>query len=211
MTRLDAVREFDPDGIVLAEIPPGPNAGLEGRSLADVARDAGQDPLDVAFHLLVEEGAGIVMVVFGMAEDDVRRVMSHSAVAIASDGWTLDPSAGGTPHPRSYGTFPRVLGRYVREEGVLSLEAAVHKMTGLPARRLRGLRRGHIETGFVADIVVFDPAAVCDVATYSDPHRFSVGLEHVFVGGVPVIEDRLETGARPGSVLTRKRRADPVE
>lgn len=211
MTRPDAVREFDPNAIVLAEIPPGPNAEHEGRSLADLAADAGQDALDVAFRLLVEEGAGIVMVVFGMAEDDVRQVMSHPAVAIASDGWTLDPSAGGTPHPRNYGTFPRVLGRYVREEGVLSLEAAVHKMTGLPARRLRGLRRGHIETGFVADIVVFDPAAVADVATYSDPHRFSVGLEHVFVSGVPVIEDRLETGARPGSVLTRQRRADPVE
>lgn len=211
VTRPDAVREFDPTAIVLAEIPPGPNAKHEGRSLADVAADTGQDPLDVVFRLLIDEGAGIVMVVFGMAEDDVRRVISHPAVAIASDGWTLDPSAGGTPHPRNYGTFPRVLGRYVREEGVLSLEAAVHKMTGLPGRRLRGLRRGHIETGHVADIVVFDPTMVADVATYADPHQFSVGIEHVFVSGVPVIEDRRETGARPGSVSTGQRRADPVE
>ena len=211
MMAADAAREFDPASILLAEIPPGPNRTHEGKYLAEVAAAVGGDPLDVAFDLLVEEAAGITMVVFGMSEDDVRRVLTDPAALVASDGWTLDPSEGGTPHPRSYGTFPRVLGRYVRDEGVLSLEEAVHKMTGLPARRLGEPSRGTIALGSEADLVVFDPLTIADAATFTNPHRYPTGIQHVLIGGTAVIDDGVETGARPGSVLTRQRGTDPVE
>lgn len=211
MTAADAAREFDPGSILLAEIPEGPNELHRGKYLADVATASGRDPVDVAFDLLVTEGAGIAMVVFGMSENDVRRVLTDPAALVASDGWTLDPSAGGTPHPRSYGTFPRVLGHYVRETGVLSLPEAIHKMSGLPARRLGDRSRGIIGQGKVADLVVFDPLTIADVATFTDPHRYPIGIEHVLIGGTPVIDDGFETGARPGSVLTRQRGTDPVQ
>jgi N-acyl-D-amino-acid deacylase len=211
MARPDAVREFNPTAILLAEIPEGPNQKFEGRYLAEVAADVGEDSIDLALRLIVEEGTGILMVAFGMSEDDVRRVMAHPAVAIASDGWTLDPAVGGKPHPRSYGTFARVLGTYVRTEHVLSLETAVHKMTGLPASRLLHSGRGLIEPGKIADLVVFDPQAITDLATFDDPHQFSVGVEHVIVAGVSVVEHGKETGAPAGRVLRRQGGTNPVE
>jgi N-acyl-D-amino-acid deacylase len=207
----DAIRDFDPESILLAEIPLGPNKRFEGWFLVDVAAELGESPIDSALRLIHDEGTGILMVVFGMSEDDVRMVMAHPAVAIASDGWTLSPSSGGNPHPRSYGTYARVLGKYTREEHVLSLEAAVHKMTGLPARRLRGFDRGLVATGMVADLVVFDPERVADMATFEDPHRFCEGIDHVLVAGVSVIENGVPTGAAPGRVLRREGGANPVE
>jgi N-acyl-D-amino-acid deacylase len=207
----DATRDFDPASILLAEIPDGPNRRFEGWYLADVAAELGLGPIDTALRLIDEEGTGILMVVFGMSEEDVRTVMRHPAVAVASDGWTLSPHAGGRPHPRSYGTFARVLGRYVREQGVLGLEEAVHKMTGLPSRRLPGFDRGLICEGSVADLVLFDPQRIIDVATFEDPHRFAEGVHSVFVRGVPVVEEGRETGATPGRVLRGGRRGDPVE
>lgn len=202
----NATREFEPGAVLLSEIPDGPNKKYEGSYLSEVAASRGEDPLDTAFGLLTEEGSGILMVIFGMSEDDVRRVMKHPAVAIASDGWTLSPAAGGRPHPRAYGTYARVLASYVRDEGVLSLEAAIHKMTALPARRLPGLGRGTIAPGYAADLVVFDPDTVQDEATYEDPHRFCSGVHHVVIGGVPVVRHGVETGAAPGRVLRRAAR-----
>lgn len=193
--------EFIPKALLLSQIPHGPNKQYEGSFLSEVAAARGDDPIDTALDLLQEEGAGILTVIFGMSEHDVRTVMRHPAVAIASDGWTLSPAAGGKPHPRSYGTYARVLGRYVREEGVLSLEHAVHKMSGLPAQRLERFDRGLIRPGYVADLVVFDPDVVKDEATFDDPHRFCSGVRHVVVGGVFVVEDGEETGAAPGRVL----------
>jgi N-acyl-D-amino-acid deacylase len=139
-----------------------------------------------------------------MDEADLRRALAHPAVMVGSDGSSLaptGPTAAMKPHPRSYGTFPRVLGEYAREQRTVSLPQAVHKMTGLPARRL-GLRdRGTIRTGARADLVVFDARRVIDVATYDAPHRYPVGIEHVLVNGRFVIKDGEHTGSLPGRVL----------
>jgi len=194
-------REFEPDAILLSQIPDGPNKRYEGSYLSEVAVARSEDPIDTALGLLLDEGAGIAMIIFGMSENDVRRVMKHPAVAIASDGWTLSPAAGGRPHPRSYGTYVRVLGTYVRDESVLSLEAAINKMTALPAQRLSGHRRGLIAPGYAADLVVFDPDSVRDEATYEEPHRFCSGVHHVVVGGELAVEYGDETGAASGRVL----------
>jgi N-acyl-D-amino-acid deacylase len=196
-------REFEPEAIMISAVPPGPDAGYEGMMLAEIAAARGEDPVDAALGLLERHRGAVQMVVFSMSEDDVRRVMRHPAVAIASDGWTLAPQAGGRPHPRSYGTYARVLGRYVREEGVLRLEDAIRKMTSLPAQRLGRRDLGLIRPGCVADLVVFDPDRVADVATFQQPHRFCAGVSHVVVNGQVVIEDGRDTGARAGRVLRR--------
>jgi len=198
-------REFDPASIMISQIPEGPNKQFEGRWLGEIAAAWNLEPVDAALRLLEAERGGIQMIVFSMSEDDVRRVMRHPAVAVASDGWTLHPSAGGRPHPRSYGTYARVLGRYVREEGVLRLEEAVRKMTSLPAQRLGCLDRGLIRPGCMADLVVFDPAQVADRATFEDPHRFCAGVAHVIVNGQLVIDEARDTGAPAGRVLRRGR------
>ena len=171
--------------------------------LAEIAAARGEDPVDAALGLLERHRGAVQMVVFSMSEDDVRRVMRHPAVAVASDGWTLAPEAGGRPHPRSYGTYARVLGRYVREEGVLRLEDAIRKMTSLPAQRLGRRDLGLIRPGCAADLVVFDPDRVADLATFQEPHRFCAGVSHVVVNGQVVIEDGRDTGARAGRVLRR--------
>jgi len=199
-------REFDPESILISYIPDGPNKQYEGLMLPDIAAQRGEEAVDAVLHLLESEGGGVQMIAFAMSEDDVRRVMRHPAVAIASDGWTLSPQAGGKPHPRSYGTYARVLGRYVRDEGVLSLEEAVRKMTSLPARRLRRFDRGLVRPGCFADLVVFDPERVVDRATFQDPHQFCEGVQHVVVNGELVIDGGVDTGAKAGRVL---RRGDP--
>jgi N-acyl-D-amino-acid deacylase len=168
-------REFDPQTIMVSYVPAGPHKRYEGLMLTEIAAERQQEPVDAALHLLEREGGAIQMIIFAMSEDDVRRVMRHPAVAVASDGWTLSPKAGGKPHPRSYGTYARVLGRYVRDERVLSLEEAVRKMTSLPAQRLGRLDRGLIRPGCAADLVVFDPERV--------------------------IEDGIDTGSKAGRVL----------
>jgi len=201
--RQAGAREFDPATIMISCIPAGPNKRHEGLMLAEIAAARGEQPVDAALHLLQSERGGVQMIVFGMSEDDVRRVMRHPAVAIASDGWTLSPAAGGKPHPLSYGTYARVLGRYVREEGVLGLEEAVRKMTSLPAQRLRRYDLGLVRPGCVADLVVFDPARVSDLATFQDPHRYCEGVTHVAVNGTLVIDGGLDTGAAAGRVLRR--------
>ncbi|MFQ6053718.1 MAG: amidohydrolase family protein, partial [Candidatus Bathyarchaeia archaeon] len=155
--------------------------------------------------LLVVEDAQVGIVSFGMSEEDVRRVMRSPYMMVGSDGRAVAPRGIlglGKPHPRYYGTFPRVLGHYVRE-GVLSLHEAVRKMTSLPAQRL-GLRdRGLLREGFKADIVVFDPARVRDEATFTDPHRFATGIPYVIVNGEIVVDGSEHTGALPGRALRR--------
>ncbi|CAN5315335.1 D-aminoacylase [soil metagenome] len=196
-------REFALDSVMIASVPDGADGSIEGRMLTDIADERGQRPLDVALDLLQRLGGGVEMVAFVMSEDDVRTVMRHPAVAVASDGWTLSPEAGGKPHPRSYGTYARVLGTYVRQEGVLSLEEAVRKMTSLPARRLGRDDLGRVRPGCAADLVVFDPDRVADRATYADPHRFCEGVDHVVVGGRLVVEDGRDTGEAAGRALRR--------
>jgi N-acyl-D-amino-acid deacylase len=191
------------EDIMIASAPSRPEA--EGRRLSEIAASRNQDPLDAAVELLVAERGKGYMILFQLDEADLLRALGHSHVMIGSDGSSLAADgelASGKPHPRSYGTFPRVLARYVREQRVLSLETAVHKMTGLPARRL-GLRdRGVLAVGAKADVVVLDPSAVQDVATYEDPHRYPGGIPHVLVNGRVVIDGGHHTGALPGQILT---------
>lgn len=180
---------------------------LEGKTLYDWAVQRGVEPVPERAASLVLEGAlngGASMVFHVMDEADVRRIMAHPQTMIGSDGRLTRPGEG-VPHPRAYGTFPRVLGRYVRDEHVLTLEQAVHKMTGMPAARLRLRDRGCVRAGCVADLTLFDPATVRDVGTYEDPHRYPEGIVYVLVNGVPVVERGAMTAARPGRVLRRPR------
>lgn len=195
-------RDFEPDTVLVASVPTA-DPGLVGRTLTQIAAVRGAEPVDVMLDLLSAHGGGVEVVIFAIGEEDIRRVMAHPAVAVASDGWTLHPDAGGCPHPRSYGTFARVLGHYVREEHHLALGEAVRKMTSLPAARLGLPERGRLEPGAHGDIVVFDPATVADRATFTEPHRFCTGVSHVFVNGLHVIDGGTDTGAASGRVLRR--------
>ena len=196
--------------IMISSVPEGPNKSYEGMMLADMAAQRNEDMVESALYLLEHESGQVHIVAFVMSDDDVRTVMRHPAVAVGSDGWVLDPAQGGKPHPRSYGTFVRVLGNYVRDQGVLSLEEAVRKMTSLPAQRLGRPDMGLIRPGCVADLVVFDPDTVRDRATFHDPHQYAEGVCHVVVNGQLVIEDGCHTGLAAGQVLRRgvPRRAD---
>src|SRR5947207_2630365 len=158
-----------------------------------------------ALALIVDEAGRGYMILFQLDEADLRRALAHPAVMIGSDGSALAPYGAlgaGKPHPRSYGTFPRVLGEYAREQRILGLPEAVHKMTGLPAKRLRLRDRGVIRVGAKADLVVFDPRRIADQATYDEPHRYPVGIEHVVVNGSIVVKDGAHTGSLPGKLLT---------
>ena len=177
----------------------------EGKSIAEIAELEGKDGMDVAFDLLLAEDAQVAIVSFGMSEEDVRRVMVSAHGMVGSDGRAVAPRGvlgTGKPHPRYYGTFPRVLGHYVRE-GVLSLQDAVRKMTSAPAQRLGIRDRGLLREGFKADITIFDPATVKDEATFTDPHRYASGIPYVIVNGVVVIDSGEHTGALPGSALRK--------
>jgi N-acyl-D-aspartate/D-glutamate deacylase len=141
-----------------------------------------------------------------MSEEDVKTVMRHPFTAIGSDGATSNPTGKRGEdkiHPRTYGTFPRVLGHYARDEGVLSLEEAVRRMTSLPATRLRLQDRGTIREGNYADLVAFDPQTIKDTATYAEPHSFAKGIEHVWVNGTPVVRNGQNTKRLPGKILRR--------
>jgi N-acyl-D-amino-acid deacylase len=196
-------RDIDPEGVVLAALPDGPYSGDIGASIADLGRRDGTDPAEAALAVLAAHDAAVTIVNHAMSEADVAAVLRHPHVSVASDGWTLRAEGEGRPHPRSFGTFPRVLARYVRELGVLDLPDAVRRMTGLPASRLGLTDRGRIAVGAVADIAVFDPDTVADRSTFADPWRLSTGFSTVLVAGVPVLADGAPTGARPGTVLRR--------
>jgi len=179
----------------------------EGMSLADIAETRGErDPADTFITLMAAEGGNIRGVFHNQSEENVRLVMRQPWVAVASDGSAMgiEPTtvrSSGVPHPRNYGTNARVLGRYVREQKVLTLEDAVRKMTSLPAQILGLQDRGQIRKGFAADVVVFDPDKIQDHATFEEPHRYSTGVSHVLVNGELVLRDGEHTGALPGRVL----------
>ena len=173
---------------------------IEGKTLAEVARANGRDPIDEALLLLEKGGPSIVS--FNMHEDDVRALMAQPWTMTASDG-DLVPLDEGVPHPRSYGTFSRKIERYVVEEGVVDLSAAVRSMTSLPAQVFRLADRGVLRPGAVADVVVFDLERVREVGTFTDPHHLSEGMVHVFVNGEAAIRDGAFTGQLAGRVLTR--------
>jgi len=190
------------DNVLIASCPRRPDA--ERRRLSELASAGAVDAFDVLVELLTADDGQAHVITFQLDERDVRRALVHPRVMIGSDGSSLAPYGelgAGHHHPRSYGTFPRVLGEYVRELRLLSLPQAIHKMTGLPARRL-GLRdRGVIRVGAKADLVVLDPRTVADAATYEAPHRYPLGVEHVLVNGRFVIRDGQHTGSLPGKLL----------
>jgi N-acyl-D-amino-acid deacylase len=191
------------ENIMIAYCPRRKDA--EGRRLSELGVARGMDPLEAALELIVDEAGKAYMILFQLDEADLRRALVHPMVMIGSDGSALAPYGAlgaGKPHPRSYGTFPRVLGEYAREQRVLGLPAAVHKMTGLPARRLGLSDRGVVAPGAKADLVVFDPKRVADRATYEEPHRYPAGIEHVLVNGRWVVKDGEHTGSLPGKLLT---------
>jgi N-acyl-D-amino-acid deacylase len=177
---------------------------VEGLNLAQLARQSGVAPVDALMSLLLEQKCTVGMVSFGQSLDNVTKVLAHPALMIGSDSIPLFAGEGdkpGKPHPRAYGTFPRVLGEYARERGLFSLETAVHKMTGMPAARLRLKNRGLLAAGYAADITVFDPRTVKDESTYADPHRYPTGIPYVAVNGALAVDGGRMLGPGTGRVL----------
>ena len=174
------------------------------RRVAEIARERGEDPFETYFDLVIEHRTNLFVVYHSMSEDDVRTAMRFPWLSIATDAEATSPSQGTNVHPRAYGTFPRVLGRYVRDENVLSLEDAVRKMTSLPASQLGIADRGVVRDGMLADLVVFDPSTVRDTATFETPHAYPIGIEHVVVNGVVTIDSGEHTGARAGRSELRR-------
>jgi dihydroorotase/N-acyl-D-amino-acid deacylase len=201
VAHINAERGGDPSTIVAANC--SWDASRNGKSLADMLTEAGR-PVTVeetaSLAMELQEKGGCQGVFHSMSEDDVERVMQHPMTMISSDGGIPNPAVG-VPHPRNYGTFARVLGRYVREQGVLSFPEALRKMTSLPAQRLGLAERGVLRVGAFADIAVLDPATIIDHATFAEPHQYATGVQHVFVNGQAVLQNGEVTGVRSGRVV----------
>ena len=177
---------------------------LTGKTLAEVAVMRGKSPEETAMDLVIEDGSRVDAVYFIMAEDNIRKKIAQPWVSLGSDAGSLAPEKvflKSNPHPRAYGNFARLLGKYVREEKVISLPEAIRRMTSLPATNLKIERRGMIKEGYFADVVVFDPESIQDHATFEQPHQYSTGMLQVFVNGVRVLKDGEHTGATPGRVV----------
>ena len=192
------------DSICISYSPDCPE--FEGLTVAEIAEKQGTDPVEAVLDILSEANLRVSIVHFAMSEDNLRTVLRHEAVMVGSDGSALVPEGPlgkGKAHPRNYGTFPRILGKYVREEDVLSLSEAIHKMTGLPAHRLGLSDRGLLLQGLKGDLVLFDPDTVSDTATYSQPYQYPTGIDYVFVNGQAVVTPDGHTDALPGAILQR--------
>lgn len=177
---------------------------LTGKSLAEVARQRGKSPEETAMDLVIEDDSRVECVYFLMSEENVKKKITLPWVSICSDSSSLAPEGvfmKSNPHPRAYGSFARVIGKYTRDENVIPLEAAIHKLTGLPANNLGIRQRGLLTPGYFADIVVFDPATVQDHATFDEPHQLATGVRDVLVNGQLVLQDGEHTGATPGRVV----------
>ena len=202
----------EPAGVLLVGFRSAPLRVLVGKTLAEVARERGVSPITAAMDLIVEDRSRVGVVFFSMAEANVRKAVRTPWVSFGSDGgaYTLaDSVPANATHPRAYGNFARLLGRYVREERLIPLEEAVRRLSTLPATNLGLARRGGLAPGYFADLVVFDPAAVADRATYERPHQYAVGVRHVVVNGTPALRDGEVTGARPGRVVRGRGAAVP--
>jgi N-acyl-D-amino-acid deacylase len=193
-----------PESILIGVVQNPKLVPLQGKTLADVAKLWGKDPIDSLFDLLIEDQAFTNVAVFGMSEPDVALALQQPWVSVDNDSSGASPEgllAQEHPHPRAYGTFPRILRKYVREEKKLTLEDAIRKFSALPAQRMRFTDRGVLKQGMWADVVVFDPATIRDQATFEDPNQLSQGMNYVLVNGLPVIDQGKMTGALPGKVL----------
>jgi N-acyl-D-amino-acid deacylase len=194
----------DPSRVVLVGFKADSLKHLTGMTLAAVAEARGLTPEAAAIDLVIKDGSRVGTVYFLMSEDNVRRQIQLPWVAFDSDAGAPAPEGvflQSNPHPRAYGTFARLLGRYVREEGLIPMEEAVRRLTSFPAENLGLRKRGRLGPGYHADVVVFDPATVADRATFEEPHQLAVGVQHVFVNGVQVLRDGEHTGATPGRVV----------
>jgi N-acyl-D-amino-acid deacylase len=178
-----------------------------GRTIGSLAAERRQDPIDTVADYLIDDAAATRVLVTSMSEEDIREMVRSPIALIGSDGNSVATHGvvgRGMPHPRFYGTFPRIISRYVRELDLLPLECAVHKMTGATAQALKLADRGFLREGFCADVTIFDAQDFRDRATYSDPHQYPSGERTtVLVNGVPVVENSVHTGALPGKVLRR--------
>lgn len=193
-----------PENIIVVSVKQDVLKPLIGRTLAEIAADRGQDYRDTVMDLIAQDHSRIGAVFFTMSEDNVRKAVALPWVSFGSDAGSMAAEGvflkSGT-HPRAYGTFARVLGKYVREEKVISLEEAIRRMTSFPAQNLKLQRRGRLAEGYFADVVVFDPSTIHDTATFQQPHQYAVGVRHVFVNGVEVLRQGEHTGAMPGRVV----------
>lgn len=191
-----------PEGVLVLGLEKPENKQYIGLRLSEIAALQGKDWVDAAIDLILSERQGIGTVYFMMAEENLELQMRQSWIKFGTDAGGADPeNPGGLVHPRSYGTFPRILGKYVREERVMALEEAVRKMTSAVANRLCIRDRGQLRQGFYADVVIFDPNTIGDRATFENPHQLSVGVRHVFVNGQAVIKNGKHTGVLPGRIV----------
>jgi len=193
-----------PDRVILVGFKNEKLKPLTGKTLAEVAKLRGEDPVDTIMNLVLEDRSRVGTVYFLMSEDNLRKQIALPWVSFGSDAGSIAPELPfikSSTHPRAYGNFSRLLGRYVREEKVIPLEEAIRKLTGLPATNLELDRRGFLREGMFADVTVFDPLAIVDRATFEKPHQFATGVRHVFVNGGHVLENGEHTGAKPGRVV----------
>lgn len=193
-----------PEKIILVGFKSETLKPLTGKSLAEVARMRGTSPQETAMDLVIEDDSRIGTVYFLMSEENVRKQLKLPWITFDSDASSLAPEGAflkSNPHPRAYGNFARLLGKYVRDEKIIPLEQAIHRLTALPAANLKLKKRGALKAGYFADVVVFDPEKIQDHATFEKPHQYSTGVQHVFVNGVQVLKDGEHTGATPGRVV----------
>ena len=191
-----------PSGVLILGVGKPENRKYAGRYLGDIAAEMGKDWIDAAMELVLDERQRVGTIYFLMSEENLSLQMQQSWIKFGTDAGGVDPETTGVlVHPRSYGTYPRILGRYVREQGVISLEDAIRKMSSAVATRLSIQDRGVLREGFWADVVIFDPKTIIDRATYETPHQLSLGVRHVFVNGVAVVRDARHTGAKPGMIV----------
>ena len=192
------------DNVLISSVHTDGNKHVVGKTVLAAAKEAGKPGYEFARDLIIEEENRVSMIGFAMSEDNLKRVLAHPRVVVGSDGNSLadyGPLSEGIPHPRSYGTFPRVLGRFVREEQIMPLETAVRKMSGLTADQFGFTGRGYLREGYFADAVVFNPDTVIDRATWSEPHTYPAGIDYVVVNGRIVIREGEHTGELPGMIL----------
>jgi N-acyl-D-amino-acid deacylase len=196
--------ELEWDKVMISGSPM--NSDYKGKFISALSAESGKSPYEWIFDALVETDLNLSMVIFSMSEENLKFQLAHPAMMIGTDGTGLrlcGSSAKKAPHPRCFGTFPRILGHYVREEKIISLEDSIWKMTGLPAKKLGLKDRGFLRKGYQADLVLFDPARIGDRATYEEPNQYPTGMIHVMVNGRLVIHDGNHTGARPGMILRK--------
>jgi N-acyl-D-amino-acid deacylase len=195
------------DKVVISSVLSEKNRPFQGKNILEASRETGKAPYEFMRDLIIEEKDAVGMIIFLGTEENLKRILAHPLVGVGTDGEALAPYGllgRSKPHPRMYGTFPRILGKYVREAKLLKLEEMLKKMTSLPAGKFGLAKRGVLQAGSYADLVIFDPDKVIDRATWSDPHQYPAGMDYVLVNGQVVIEGGVHTGKLPGKILRKK-------